>query len=151
MRSIRISLGRALFWLSWPALWVMLKLGRRTRGIIEHDGQILVLKGWLSSGKWQLPGGGIHWGEEPAAGLIREIKEETGVTIKSEHIKYLGNGTAVNHGLSFKYEAFIISLGFKPRLFPRRSEVVEARWLTPDELNENNASSDLLQIIDRWL
>ena len=31
--------------------------------------------------KWDLPGGHIHVGEDPKDGLIREVKEETGVTL----------------------------------------------------------------------
>jgi 8-oxo-dGTP diphosphatase len=34
------------------------------------------------AGKWTLPGGGIDYGEEPINGVVREIKEETGLNAK---------------------------------------------------------------------
>lgn len=35
------------------------------------------------NGKWELPGGGLDWGETPQAGVIREIKEEMGLEVVS--------------------------------------------------------------------
>lgn len=35
------------------------------------------------NGTWELPGGGIDWGESPQNSIIREIKEEMGLTVKS--------------------------------------------------------------------
>jgi 8-oxo-dGTP diphosphatase len=51
--------------------------------IIKEDGALLLLrsKGQKFPGKWDLPGGHIHVGEDPKDGLIREVKEETGVTL----------------------------------------------------------------------
>ena len=31
------------------------------------------------NGKWELPGGGLDWGEKPAEGIRREIQEEMGL------------------------------------------------------------------------
>jgi 8-oxo-dGTP diphosphatase len=33
------------------------------------------------NGKWELPGGGLDWGEKPQDGLVREIKEEMGLEV----------------------------------------------------------------------
>jgi 8-oxo-dGTP diphosphatase len=35
--------------------------------------------GLTDSGRWTLPGGGLNWGEAPAAGALRELAEETGL------------------------------------------------------------------------
>jgi ADP-ribose pyrophosphatase YjhB (NUDIX family) len=47
--------------------------------IIVHDGKVLLTK---ESGRYSLPGGGLELGELPEDGLMREIKEETGVAVK---------------------------------------------------------------------
>jgi ADP-ribose pyrophosphatase YjhB (NUDIX family) len=36
--------------------------------------------GLREAGRWTLPGGGLNWGEDPAAGVLRELTEETGLT-----------------------------------------------------------------------
>ena len=65
--------------------------------IIKEDGALLLLRstGQKFPGKWDLPGGHIHVGEDPKDGLIREVREETGITL-SEPIERLyeeGNTT----------------------------------------------------------
>jgi 8-oxo-dGTP diphosphatase len=47
-----------------------------------RDGHLLLSRmgsGGLDAGRWTLPGGGLDWGEEPAAGVLRELEEETGL------------------------------------------------------------------------
>lgn len=45
-------------------------------GIVIKDGQLLTAKQF---GRYNLPGGGIEFGEMPEAAVIREVKEETGI------------------------------------------------------------------------
>ncbi len=49
-------------------------------GIIRHAGQLLVVQTRYTR-KYALPGGGIEKGESIDAALIREVWEETGLTI----------------------------------------------------------------------
>lgn len=55
------------------------------KGIVVLDNQILLLKRIRPSsdglGYWELPGGGLEYGETPNQALIRELKEETGLDI----------------------------------------------------------------------
>jgi 8-oxo-dGTP diphosphatase len=48
-----------------------------------RDGCMLlarIVEGGLDAGMWTLPGGGIDWGEDPTAAVLRELDEETGLT-----------------------------------------------------------------------
>ena len=58
--------------------------------ITKEDGALLLLRsaGQKFPHKWDLPGGHIHVGEDPKDGLIREVREETGITL-SEPIERL--------------------------------------------------------------
>lgn len=54
------------------------------KGLFVKDGRILLLKESPKiSGKWELPGGGLDFGEDIHTGLKREIEEETGLQVNS--------------------------------------------------------------------
>jgi 8-oxo-dGTP diphosphatase len=52
-------------------------------GVVIKDGKILLSKQF---GRYDLPGGGLDLGEEPENGVIREVKEETGIEVKNPKI-----------------------------------------------------------------
>lgn len=56
------------------------------KGIVIYNNKILIMKKFKPSsdgyGYWELPGGGLEYGETPHEALIRELKEETGLTIR---------------------------------------------------------------------
>lgn len=54
------------------------------KGLFVQNDKILLVKEPLElSGQWELPGGGLDFGEEPRAGLQREIEEEMGLEVVS--------------------------------------------------------------------
>lgn len=61
-------------------------LGSSTVGVraivINPQNQVLLVRHTYSKG-WYLPGGGVKNKETPKAAVIRELKEETGVEVKS--------------------------------------------------------------------
>lgn len=51
-------------------------------GLVVRDGRILLVRLTAvtpTPGSWSLPGGGINHGEHPAAAVVRELHEETGL------------------------------------------------------------------------
>ncbi len=58
--------------------------------IRDKEGRCLLLKRSMSSkgnpGKWDLPGGKVDAGEDLEQGLLREVTEETGLTISLQRV-----------------------------------------------------------------
>ena len=56
---------------------------------VLRDGELLWLRR-ADSGLWTMPGGHLNPGEEPLAGAIRELREETGLTPPPGDFEFLG-------------------------------------------------------------
>ena len=60
------------------------------RGVIIKDGKVAMIHSALYD-YYKFPGGGIEEGETPIQAMIREVKEESGLTVIPESIRELGN------------------------------------------------------------
>ena len=59
--------------------------------VLERDGLVLLgrRRDDPGAGRWDLPGGFLHEGEDPLDGLRREVREETGLEV--EPLEFLGS------------------------------------------------------------
>ena len=102
--------------------------------LVDPDGRVLIAQrpeGKAMAGLWEFPGGKVELGEQPEQTLIRELREELGITIKQECLAPL---TFASHA----YPEFHLLM---PLYVCRRWEgFVEARekqrlkWVRPNEL-----------------
>jgi ADP-ribose pyrophosphatase YjhB (NUDIX family) len=62
----------------------------RVTGLLIRDNKVLLVKQRISKNRnWSLPGGRVEAGETLEHALIRELKEETGLTVKVNRLLYL--------------------------------------------------------------
>jgi len=109
--------------------------------IRDKTGRCLLLRRSLSSGgspgKWEFPGGKVESGENFDAALLREVAEETGLTVSLEHV--VG---ATEFELPGRKVAYLILTGrLESGQVRLSSEHVDYAWLTPEELS----SMDLVE------
>jgi len=150
VKNFKRFIGRTMFWLGWPVWYVYLKGSARTRVLITAKDKILVIRGWHDGRFWSLPGGGVHEGEKASASAIREVYEETGISLLAKQLKSLGFSDHQNYGLSFRIEGFVakVSKCYKPKI--QKLEILEAKWINPSKLNINNTDQDTLGLIATW-
>ncbi len=53
--------------------------------IVDEKGRILLVKHTYGHLNWELPGGGGEADESPVETAVREVKEETGLTVVAQH------------------------------------------------------------------
>lgn len=72
----------------------------RVTGILVEDEKILLVKQKVSDKRnWSLPGGKLEQGETIEQGIIREMKEETGLDVEIIRLLYLCDVSASNNTL----------------------------------------------------
>ena len=128
MRLLWRWLGRTAYWLAWPALLIYLRLRARTRVLVVAEGHILLVQSWMSDARWGIPGGGLHRRERPAAGVVRETTEETGVRLDPAQLTLLASEWRSRHGLKFYCHFFAAELDTRAMLRKQRGEILAAQW-----------------------
>jgi 8-oxo-dGTP diphosphatase len=101
------------------------------------------------NGEWDLPGGGLDWGESVEAGMRREIKEEMGLTVTSinQNPCYFltdQRKSGAEYANVF-YEVTVEDLNFIPS-----SECVALQFVTPEEVQLLNIHSNLRLLADMF-
>jgi 8-oxo-dGTP diphosphatase len=96
--------------------------------IIDDDGRFLAIRR-ADNGRWEPPGGVLELDESIEQGLIREVAEETGLSV--EPIALTGVYKNMQHGIvALVFRCTVVGHTAQPR-----DEVDELRWLAPAELS----------------
>jgi mutator protein MutT len=102
--------------------------------LLEHDGKILFLlrqEHRPQGNTWSTPGGKLEVGETPEQGLVREVFEETGLTIASKDLELVNVYYVTYPDLQFVYHAFRMQLLEKPTIQLQDAEHRDFSWVTP--------------------
>lgn len=115
--------------------------------IVKDDKVLLIKESPKLSGKWELPGGGLDFGEDIHDGLKREIEEEMGLKVKSIEKRpiYAWTWRYENHrnldwfySLVLVYRAEFESFEFKPT-----EECEEIDWFSKEDLENIELDSQI--------
>ncbi len=144
------AIGRGLFWLLWPLLIMYLARVERTRMLIVCGDEILLLRAWLGTKRWAMPGGGLHPDEAPRDGVIREVREETGLTINPADLKTLFSAPFRFRGFHYQCHYFAVVLPEKPPIKKQHLEIADAAWIHRRDLTIKNTNPDTLTTVTAW-
>ncbi len=99
--------------------------------VVEKEGKVLLLK--RKNGLWELPGGGVEWGERPEEAVVREGKEECGVEIKKVELLGVSSATYKKNG-NDKHSIYI---GYVAKEWEGEVKIseehLEGRWVGREE------------------
>jgi 8-oxo-dGTP diphosphatase len=115
----------------------------------DSGGRLLLIKRGHEpgAGLWSLPGGRVEPGETDAEALVREMREETGLTVAPGpligRVQRPGAGGSV---LDIRdYAATVIGGTLSPG-----DDAADARWTRADELNALPLTEGLAEILTAW-
>lgn len=128
-------MGHLAYWIAWPGIWLYIQFTPpRTRVVILCNDKILLVKSWLGSSSWKLPGGGLHRAEQPLDGAVREVLEETAISLDPAKIKSLGKFKITAQGIPTDLIGFRTELSEVPALELQRLEITDAAWFSMAEI-----------------
>lgn len=106
----------------------------KTRGakvVLVNGGEILLLRHTYERGIYGLPGGGLNSGEDPLAGLKREVSEELGIEIDPAYVGTVESDAEYKRDTVHVFTAALID---RSSLRPDAIEIAELRWASLDGL-----------------
>ena len=106
--------------------------------IADEHGRVLLARRAVEpeQGKWDLPGGFLHEGEDPIDGLRRELREETSIEI--EPLEFLGawiDHYGTDPGAVATLNLYWLARTDNTHLQPA-DDVAELVWYSPNQLPE---------------
>ena len=128
--------------------WRIAKVQLQGSRVLAFDarGQVLLIRHSYGSGNWMLPGGGIGRGEDPMAAALRELAEETGLTLTGPRCFAVEDEPL--YGTTNRVHLFTGRAGGVLAIDGR--EIIEATWFAPHALPAN-LSPALARGLPGWL
>lgn len=116
----------------------------RVCGLCLNEGRLLLLKHTSLGSQghvWIPPGGGVKFGSDLAQNLIREFKEETGLTVNVQEMLFTHEYIAQSlHAIEIFFLVQRITgqlqVGMDPELDAASQIIKEARYMSFSEINQ---------------
>jgi len=103
---------------------------------VESDGEILLLHRQdhkPQGDTWGIPSGKIDDGEKPAETIVREVTEETGISVPIEDILLFKKIFVKYPTYDFVYYIFLTKLDGKANVKINPKEHKDFRWVSPED------------------
>ena len=118
--------------------------------VVVHEGRVLLIRRGKEPlrGRWVVPGGTVEPGETLHEALIREVHEETGITVRPGEVVLVFDRILRQEG-QVRYHYVIVDYlceyaGGTPRA---GSDADEVAWVPPDRLGLYDVPERALQVV----
>jgi mutator protein MutT len=119
--------------------------------IARSDGRVLLVRRGRPplAGSWSLPGGRLEAGETLEQGVIREVREETGLRVRAR--TPLGVVRIAREGFRYDIHEFLCSLEAPDAHARAGDDAADVCWAALEELPGLGARRDVIAIVRRAL
>ena len=110
--------------------------------VIVDAGRVLLVRRGSEplKGQWSLPGGALELGESLTEGLIREVREETGILVEPvELMELLDRIHRDGSRVRFHYVIADYLCRARSGILKAATDADEVRWFEPSEWNSHSA------------
>lgn len=125
-----------------------------TKGVVHHEGKVLVLREssqYLDGsgvGKWDMPGGRINSEEAVRDGLVREIKEESGLDVEPGEILGIFDGYPVIRGEKCHVVRVYFACASKTKEVMLSQDHDAFDWIEPHSLEGKEFLNDIAEMLE---
>lgn len=109
--------------------------------VVENtDGEVLVLKASYLP-QWTLPGGIVDAGESPCEAAVRELQEETGLTLPADTVRFSALIHRQVSGVDIYDFVFQLSEPLSGRIEVKidNREIIAADWVSKQNINTDKS------------
>jgi len=117
--------------------------------VIVHEGRVLLARRGHApmQGRWTLPGGVLELGETLLEGVVREVREETGLEVEAvELVELLDRIHRVNDRIQFHYVIADYLCRVTGGALQASSDADAVRWVERSEWNSDSAPAPELNL-----
>jgi ADP-ribose pyrophosphatase len=120
-------------------------------GVVFKDGGVLLVRRAKppAFGEWAIPGGSVELGETLKQAVEREVREETGITVRAGEICYTFEAVKRddNGRVQFHYVIIDLLAEYLSGEPSPASDVTEAAWLTCSDLADRPVNASTLELL----
>lgn len=124
-----------------------------SQGLIRDESGRVLLCELTYKSQWDLPGGVVEPGEAPAAGLVRELQEELGITVDVRGLitmNWLPAWHSWDDACIFLFDLGVIESNSTTAMTLQPTEIKSVQWCDPAtvQMQATSATIELLAAID---